>query len=54
MAQLVANLFGKLGPELVRFLVVIADHAARNRVPVPQPIVAVRGAPAPQTAAKAD
>ena len=32
----------QLGPELVRFLWAIANHAAHNHVPVPRLIVPVR------------
>ncbi len=33
-APLAANTFGQLGSELLRFLWALADHAARNYVPV--------------------
>jgi hypothetical protein len=33
-APLVANSLGQLGPDLLRFLWCLADHAARNQVPV--------------------
>jgi len=42
-APLVANSFGQFGPELLRFLWALSDHAARSRVPVPQPIIPVMG-----------
>jgi len=53
-APLVANSFGQFGPELLRFLWALSDHAARSRVPVPQPIIPVLGAPAALAAAQAD
>ncbi len=43
-----------MGPELLRFLWALADHAAWSRVPVPQPIIPVLGAPAALAAAQAD
>ena len=38
-APLAANSFGQLGPEFLRFLWALADHAARNYVPVPLPVL---------------
>ena len=38
-APLVANSFGQLGPEFLRFLWTLADHAARNYIPVPLPVL---------------
>jgi hypothetical protein len=40
-APLVANSFGQLGPEFLRFLWALADHAARNYIPVPLPVLPV-------------
>ena len=54
LCVLVANSFGQFGPELLRFLWALSDHAARSRVPVPQPIIPVLGAPAALAAAQAD
>jgi hypothetical protein len=38
-APLAANSFGQLGPEFLRFLWTLADHAARNYIPVPLPVL---------------
>ena len=40
-APLAANSFGQLGPEFLRFLWALADHAARNKHPVPLPVLPV-------------
>jgi hypothetical protein len=44
-AALVANSFGQLGSEFLRFLWSIADFSARNLVPVPLPILPTLGSP---------
>ena len=38
-APLAANSFGQLGQEFLRFLWALADHAARNCIPVPIPVL---------------
>ena len=43
-APLAANTFGQLGSELLRFLWALADHAARNYVPVPVTVLPVLSA----------
>jgi hypothetical protein len=43
-APLAANTFGQLGSELFRFLWALADHAARNYVPVPVTVLPVLSA----------
>ena len=40
-APLAANSFGQLGPEFLRFLWALADHAAHNRHPVPLPVLPI-------------
>ncbi len=34
-----ANSFGQLGPKFLRFLWTLVDHAARNYIPVPLPVL---------------
>jgi len=47
-APLAANSFGQLGPEFLRFLWALADHAARSYIAVPIPVLPLLSAADPQ------
>ena len=49
-APLAANSFGQLGPEFLRFLWALSDHAARSCIPVPLPVLPLLSAVAPPDA----
>jgi hypothetical protein len=46
-APLAANTFGQFGPEFLRFLWTLADHAARYYIPVPLPVLPLSSGNAP-------